>query len=145
MVLKAALAAGLLCFGSPESDTLEPALDAVVGLATNKAEEVQFAAGEALCYIFGGTPITGDSLLYTHYVGLANWMERNSKQPENDASSLPSAPITASHAQESIQDRILTKILDDLIFNSRPEVRSVPPGLNLDVNHRLCDASNLTI
>lgn len=54
VVLKAAVAAGHLCFGSPEADTLEPAVDALVGLATNKAEEVQFAAGEALCHMFGG-------------------------------------------------------------------------------------------
>lgn len=54
MVLKATIAAGHLCYGSPEANTLEPAVDALIGLATNKAEEVQFAAGEALCDIFGG-------------------------------------------------------------------------------------------
>ena len=54
MVLKAASAVGHICFGCPDADNLKDAVDALFGLAVNKAEEVQFAAGEALCYIFGG-------------------------------------------------------------------------------------------
>lgn len=54
VVLKAAVAVGHLCYGNPEAETLDAALECLFGLSVNKAEEVQFAAGEALCYIFGG-------------------------------------------------------------------------------------------
>lgn len=62
-------------------------------------------------------------MLYTNYGGIASWMAEESKNSslEEAASALP--PAIFSLAQEAIQDRILNTILDELIFNSKPEVR----------------------
>ena len=54
VVLKAATAVGHMCFGDPRPETLDATAEGLFGVATNKAEEVQFAAGEALCHVFGG-------------------------------------------------------------------------------------------
>jgi len=54
VVLKAATAVGHTCFSDPRPETLGAAAEGLFGVATNKAEEVQFAAGEALCHVFGG-------------------------------------------------------------------------------------------
>ena len=41
-------------------------MDGLLSIAISKAEEVQFAAGEALCYVFGGAcePAPGCCALY---------------------------------------------------------------------------------
>ena len=54
MVLKAATAVGHTCYGDPRPKTLDAAVEGLFEVATSKAEEVQFAVGEALCHIFGG-------------------------------------------------------------------------------------------
>ena len=54
MVLKAATAVGHTCYGDPRPETLNAAVEGLFEVATNKAEDIQFAAGEALCHVFGG-------------------------------------------------------------------------------------------
>lgn len=63
-------------------------------------------------------------MLYSNYSGLATWLTAISKDQDAQdvAPASEAAPTTFSSAQSSAQDRILNKILDELIFNSRPEV-----------------------
>lgn len=52
---RAAQALGYLCRGhSSSAAVLAPACEALLGLRTSKSEEALFAAGEALCWAFGG-------------------------------------------------------------------------------------------
>jgi len=53
---RAATAAGHLCLGDGAPPLLAAAADALLGTATTRAEPVHFAAGEALCCVFGGAP-----------------------------------------------------------------------------------------
>ena len=55
VVKRAAQALGYVCSGHPAAPgVLLPAVDALLALRTSKSEEVLFAAGEALCFAFGG-------------------------------------------------------------------------------------------
>jgi hypothetical protein len=55
VVKRAATALGYICWGGADSAAvLGPGVDALLGLRTNKSEEVLFAGGEALCFAFGG-------------------------------------------------------------------------------------------
>ncbi len=63
VVKRAAQALGFICRGhATSSAVMAPAVDALLGLRTSKSEEVLFAAGEALCFAFGGRPGTGPRL-----------------------------------------------------------------------------------
>jgi len=53
---RAATAAGHMCLGDGVPPLLAAAADALLGTATTRAEPVHFAAGEALCCVFGGAP-----------------------------------------------------------------------------------------
>jgi hypothetical protein len=52
---------GFLCNGDGSTATLTSAIEHMLSLAPNKSEPLQFAVGEALCFVFGGTRTT-DSL-----------------------------------------------------------------------------------
>jgi hypothetical protein len=54
VVVKAATALGYVCAGDSTARNLDAALTAMFELSVVKKEEVQFAVGEALCFIFGG-------------------------------------------------------------------------------------------
>lgn len=55
VVRRAAQALGYVCRGHAGSArVLGPAVEALLGLRTQKSEEVLFAVGEALCFAFGG-------------------------------------------------------------------------------------------
>jgi hypothetical protein len=53
---RAATAAGHMCLGDGAAPLLAAAADALLATATTRAEPVHFAAGEALCCVFGGAP-----------------------------------------------------------------------------------------
>ena len=70
VVLKTATAVGHTCHGDPRPETLDAAVEGLFGVATNKAEEVQFAAGEALCHVFGGAPTPSLTQTFTFSTNL---------------------------------------------------------------------------
>ena len=51
---RAATAAGQLCLGDDEPALLAAATDALFATASSRLEAAHFAAGEALCCVFGG-------------------------------------------------------------------------------------------
>lgn len=54
VVVAAVTALGHLASSAPNAAQLSAVTDGLFGLAAHKAEEVQFAVGEALCFVFGG-------------------------------------------------------------------------------------------
>ena len=70
-------------------------------------------------------------LLYTNFAGLAKWLTAPNAEQDSGvplptsaaANGNTAAPACTGTPREAAQDRILNKILDELIFNSRPEVR----------------------
>lgn len=55
VVARAVGAVGHLCMGDASPEMLDAAVGGLFEQNNHKAEEVQFAIGEALCFIFGGT------------------------------------------------------------------------------------------
>lgn len=49
---------GHLAAVQSDAATLTAATDGLFALSTHKTEQVQFAVGEALSFIFGGVPLT---------------------------------------------------------------------------------------
>ena len=51
---RAVAAIGFLCYGDRSIGLLEVATAALLGMTSEKSEEVQLAIGVALCFAFGG-------------------------------------------------------------------------------------------
>ncbi len=55
---QAVTAAGFLCHGDGSKQMLDLAAEHIFKLAGSKSEPLQFATGEALCFVFGGKAFT---------------------------------------------------------------------------------------
>ncbi len=53
-MLRAVAAVGHLASSAGSAEQLDAAVEGLFALSGNKTEEVQFAVGEALCFVFGG-------------------------------------------------------------------------------------------
>lgn len=54
MATRAAAAAGFICNGDTSAEMLKAVVEAITKTASIKSEALQFAVGEALCFVFGG-------------------------------------------------------------------------------------------
>ena len=117
---------------------LEAGISALLALQTSKNEEVLFAAGEALCFCFGGVPVTPDDILHGCYAGLAAWKQQQEQLqqaptlPASQAMELEGGASAAvapdngadpSPALAAAQQQILAAVLDECLLHSRVEVR----------------------
>ncbi|KAK9834910.1 hypothetical protein WJX81_007994 [Elliptochloris bilobata] len=78
---RAATAAGLLCLGDGDAAVLAAAADALFGTVSSRAEPVYFAAGEALCCVFGGVDIRPEAILHRRFHSLSAELESSSEDP----------------------------------------------------------------
>jgi len=144
VVLRAVATLGHLASHQTDAATLQAASDGLLALSSNKNEEVQFAVGEALCFVFGGVPVTADTILHSGYRGLAAHLTATGEAanasavpPEVEGSGptdmaidgeAPADGVEGSASKDppartAAQDQIMTKLLNELIFHSRTEVR----------------------
>jgi proteasome component ECM29 len=105
-------------------------LEAIFKLASNKAEEIQFAAGEAIAFAFGCIPLTADQILLSNFDGLANEFRLLSpsapeavKDAGGDVSMTDSSKGEEGDAFVS-RPMILAKLLNELIVNTKQEVNA---------------------
>ncbi|MEW5319235.1 MAG: hypothetical protein WDW38_010400 [Sanguina aurantia] len=150
---RAVIAAGHMARGMPCKEVLTPILASLYKLCFNKAEDIQFAVGEALSYAFGAVPITAHCILRTNFLSLADEfaiLRGGEQAPVAAASSVgavaaaaaaaaatpgdamevagaaeeaPPAAAAVSEDLAAAQSQILDKILKELIHHSRSEVR----------------------
>ncbi|EFN52702.1 hypothetical protein CHLNCDRAFT_138705 [Chlorella variabilis] len=125
--------------GSAVGSLLEPSVSALLALRTSKNEEVLFAAGEALCFCFGGVQVTPDDILHTPFTSLAAaWKQQqqpgqgraaqDQAQPsamevEGDGATAGGDAPGTSVALAAAQQQILGAVMDECLLNSRVEVR----------------------
>uniref|UniRef100_A0ACD5YHL8 Uncharacterized protein n=1 Tax=Avena sativa TaxID=4498 RepID=A0ACD5YHL8_AVESA len=102
---------------------LKIALDLIFGLARSKVEDVLFASGEALSFIWGEVPVTADVILETNFVSLS----QATNFLTGDAPLLGSSNLgkrsSCEEAHTMAQEEIINKLFDTLIYSSRKEER----------------------
>ncbi|XP_023639453.1 proteasome-associated protein ECM29 homolog isoform X1 [Capsella rubella] len=119
-IQKIALSLGHLCLNETSSSHLKIALDLLFSLSRSKAEEILFAAGEALSFLWGGVPVTADMILKTNYTSLST----DSNFLMKEVKSLSDAKTDAEEDSRTITREIITaKLFDTLLYSSRKDER----------------------
>ncbi|CAD6254932.1 unnamed protein product [Miscanthus lutarioriparius] len=101
---------------------LNDALDLIFSLSRSKVEDVLFAAGEALSFIWGEVPVTADVILETNFVSLS----QATNYLTGDASLVSSNSNEKSGCEEAhsvAREEIIKKLFETLIYSSRKEER----------------------
>ncbi|XP_020113729.1 proteasome-associated protein ECM29 homolog isoform X2 [Ananas comosus] len=102
---------------------LKVALDLIFSLCRSKVEDILFAAGEALSFIWGGVPVTADMILRSNYVSLSqstNYL--TSEMPIFISNGLHKSS-TDNESYGMAQEVIVKKLFDVLLYSSRKEER----------------------
>ncbi|CAH1427060.1 unnamed protein product [Lactuca virosa] len=117
------LSLGHMCVKESSSSIINEALDLIFSLARSKVEDILFAAGEALSFLWGGVPVTTDMILKTNYSSLS--MTSNYLMAD-----IPSAIIPTSIGLEGneechvfARDTITKKLFDSLLYSTKKEER----------------------
>ncbi|XP_073141185.1 uncharacterized protein [Henckelia pumila] len=122
-VQKTVIALGHMCVKESSSSHLDTALDLIFSLCRSKVEDILFAAGEALSFLWGGVPITIDVILRTNYSSLS----MSSNFLMGDVSSFPRASLMKFQDDESyhvtVRNTITRKLFDVLLYSNRKEER----------------------
>ncbi|KAL6524314.1 hypothetical protein OROGR_016748 [Orobanche gracilis] len=122
-VQKTVIALGHMCVKESSLSHLNNALDLIFSLRRSKVEDVLFAAGEAISFLWGGVPVTTDLILRTNYSSLS--MRSNFLM--GDASlSLPKLPSVDQNVEDyhvTVRDAITRKLFDVLLCSNRKEER----------------------
>jgi proteasome component ECM29 len=87
-----------------------------------QVEDVLFAAGEALSFIWGEVPVTADEILETNFVSLS----QATNYLTSDAPLVPSNIYERSGCEEAhamAREEIIKKLFETLIYSSRKEER----------------------
>lgn len=123
-VQKTVIALGHMCVQESSSSHLDTALDLIFSLCRSKVEDILFAAGEALSFLWGGVPITIDVILKTNYSSLS--MSSNFLMGDV-SSSFPRASLMEFQDDESyhvtVRNTITRKLFDVLLYSNRKEER----------------------
>lgn len=122
-IQKIVISLGHISFKERSVAHLNSALDLIFGLCRSKVEDVLFAAGEALSFIWGGVPVTPDLILKSNYRSL-------SQSSNYLTGEMPSAITTISSYSDNNDDShsvareiIVKKLFDVLLYSSRKEER----------------------
>ncbi|KAL6564853.1 hypothetical protein OROMI_016303 [Orobanche minor] len=122
-VQKTVIALGHMCVKESSLSYLNNALDLIFSLCRSKVEDVLFAAGEAISFLWGGVPVTTDLILRTNYSSLSmssNFLMRDTSL------SLPKLPSVDQNVEDyhvTVRDAITRKLFDVLLYSNRKEER----------------------
>lgn len=103
---------------------LSSALDLIFGLFRSKIEDILFAAGEALSFIWGAVPVTADVILKSNYSSLSqssNFL--TGEMPLSIIKASSSENNTDEESRVMVREVIIKKLFDDLLYSSRKEER----------------------
>ncbi|PSR90112.1 Proteasome-associated protein [Actinidia chinensis var. chinensis] len=123
-IQKIVISLGHMSVHEPSSSHLNIALDLVFSLCRSKVEDILFAAGEALSFLWGGVPVTADVILKTNYTSLS--MSSNFLTTDVSAS-LSRYNSPEPEANEDccvmVRNSITRKLFDELLYSSKKEER----------------------
>ncbi|KAJ6964762.1 proteasome adapter and scaffold protein ECM29 [Populus alba x Populus x berolinensis] len=124
-IQKIVISLGHICVKETSPSLLNIALDLIFSLCRSKVEDVLFAAGEALSFLWGGIPVTADVILKTNYSSLS--MTSNFLLGDISLSLSKYNPNEKCEANEdyhaTIRDSITRKLFETLLYSSRKEER----------------------
>ncbi|KAF3455353.1 hypothetical protein FNV43_RR05803 [Rhamnella rubrinervis] len=132
-IQKIVLSIGHICVNETSSSRLNVALDLIFSLCGLRmqsidpimVEDILFAAGEALSFLWGGVPVTADVILKTNYSTLS--MASNFLMGDVNLSLSKYTPNVNSAVNEDfhamVRDVITRKLFDDLLYSTRKEER----------------------
>ncbi|XP_060216154.1 uncharacterized protein LOC132643671 isoform X1 [Lycium barbarum] len=121
-VQRIVISLGHLCVKELSSSHLNIALDLIFSLSQSKVEDILFAAGEALSFLWGGVPVTADMILKSNYTSLS----MSSNFLMGDVSSTSSSCVDSEANEQghsTVRDAITRKLFDDLLYSSRKQER----------------------
>lgn len=90
-----------------------------------QVEDVLFAAGEALSFMWGAVPVTADVILKTNYTSLSmssKFLMENVNSSLMDGSSKGYIEVS-DDSRAMIREAITRKLFDDLLYSNRKEER----------------------
>lgn len=103
---------------------LKIALELIFTLSRSKIEDVLFAAGEALSFIWGGVPVTADVILKSNYSSLSqssNYLI--GEMPSHNIICGSSKSDADMDSHDIVRDTIVKKLFDNLLYSSGKEER----------------------
>ncbi|XP_052205851.1 uncharacterized protein LOC127810408 isoform X2 [Diospyros lotus] len=123
-IQKIVLALGHMSVKESSTSHVNTALDLIFSLSRSKVEDILFAAGEALSFLWGGIPVTADVILKTNYTSLS--MSSNFLMVDVSAS-LPMYNSIKPEVHEGchivVRNIITRKLFDGLLYSNRKEER----------------------
>ncbi|XP_024395125.1 LOW QUALITY PROTEIN: uncharacterized protein [Physcomitrium patens] len=164
---KAAIALGHLCFGDRSVELANASLTALFTLSKTKAEDVLFSVGEALAFIWGGVPVTANSILKSNYVSMAatsNYLSGESLAYGKDVEMIDAVESTDDTTSDPHEINV-KKLFDELLFSGykdercsgsvwllsiisycghHPRVQSMLPQIQEAFSHLLGEQNELT-
>ncbi|KAF8009272.1 hypothetical protein BT93_J0307 [Corymbia citriodora subsp. variegata] len=123
-IQKIAVSLGHVCMKETSPSHLSIAIDLVFSLCRSKVEDVLFAAGEALSFLWGTVPVTADTILKTNYTSLSmssNYLMENMSTSLTNYNS--DEMIEDSGSRANVRDAITKKLFDGLLYSHRKEER----------------------
>ncbi|KAI9114257.1 hypothetical protein K1719_014907 [Acacia pycnantha] len=124
-IQKILISIGHICVKETSSNQLDVALNLIFSVCRSKVEDILFAAGEAVSFLWGGVPVNADIILKTNYSSLS--MASNFLMGDLESSKLKQFPFEQTEVIEdfhaSTRDAITKKLFDDLLYSSRKEER----------------------
>ncbi|KAL0435306.1 UNVERIFIED_CONTAM: Proteasome adapter and scaffold protein ECM29 [Sesamum radiatum] len=123
-VQRTVIALGHMGVKESSSSHLNGALDLIFSLCRSKVEDILFAAGEALSFLWGGVPVTTDVILKTNYSSLS--MSSNFLMGDISASQQMLPSMEFQHDENyhvTVRDAITRKLFDVLLYSNRKEER----------------------
>ncbi|CAL5425499.1 unnamed protein product [Camellia sinensis] len=123
-IQKIVLSLGHMSVNESSSSNLNIALDLIFSLCRSKVEDILFAAGETLSFLWGSVPVTADVILKTNYTSLST---SSNFLTVDVSASLSRYSSTEPEANEGccvmVRNAITRKLFDDLLYSSKKEER----------------------
>lgn len=88
-----------------------------------QAEEILFAAGEALSFLWGGVPVTTDMILKTNYTSLSTDSNFLMREVKTVSKNFSDAKTGDEDSHVTTRETISGKLFDTLLYSSRKDER----------------------
>ncbi|OVA18531.1 Proteasome stabiliser ECM29 [Macleaya cordata] len=124
-VQRIVISLGHICAKETSFSFINIGLDLIFSLCRSKVEDILFAAGEALAFLWGGVPVTADVILKSNYTSLSlsskfltvdglSYLTKCGSDEETEAN---------EDCHVMVRDVITRKLFDVLLYSSRKEER----------------------